>query len=70
MILKNLSTLSFGSIGGGGLMSGLSTYVKNLSPHTQMIGVEPAGAASMKAAFKEGALSHLTRLINSLMVRL
>ena len=42
----------FASIGGGGLMSGLSTYIKNLSPHTRMIGVEPAGAASMKAAFK------------------
>ncbi|GIN73720.1 L-threonine dehydratase biosynthetic IlvA [Bacillus sp. J14TS2] len=40
----------FSSIGGGGLISGLSSYIKNLSPHTQMIGVEPAGAASMKAA--------------------
>ena len=45
----------FGSIGGGGLMSGVSTYVKNLSPHTQVIGVEPAGAASMKAAMKHGS---------------
>ena len=35
----------FASIGGGGLMSGLSTYIKNVSPHTKMIGVEPAGAA-------------------------
>lgn len=42
----------FASIGGGGLMAGLSTYVKNISPHTKMIGVEPAGAASMKAAFE------------------
>ncbi|SEM06667.1 L-threonine ammonia-lyase [Paenisporosarcina quisquiliarum] len=41
----------FGSIGGGGLISGLSTYIKNVSPHTKVIGVEPAGAASMKAAF-------------------
>ncbi|MDV6377182.1 threonine ammonia-lyase IlvA [Sporosarcina sp. GW1-11] len=40
----------FASIGGGGLMSGLSTYIKNLSPHTKMIGAEPAGAASMKAS--------------------
>lgn len=40
----------FGSIGGGGLMAGVSTYIKNLSPHTKMIGVEPAGAASMKAS--------------------
>lgn len=42
----------FGSIGGGGLMSGVSTYVKNVSPHTRMIGVEPAGAGSMNAAFE------------------
>ena len=42
----------FGSIGGGGLMSGVSAYVKNLSPTTKVIGVEPAGASSMKAAFK------------------
>ncbi|HLQ72915.1 MAG TPA: threonine ammonia-lyase IlvA [Bacillota bacterium] len=41
----------FGSIGGGGLMSGVSTYIKNLFPHTQMIGVEPKGASSMKKAF-------------------
>src|SRR5699024_7185083 len=32
----------FASIGGGGLMSGISTYIKNLSPHTKMIGAEPA----------------------------
>ncbi|SES08064.1 threonine ammonia-lyase IlvA [Psychrobacillus sp. OK032] len=41
----------FGSIGGGGLIAGLSTYIKNVSPLTKIIGVEPAGAASMKAAF-------------------
>ncbi|KGR85760.1 threonine ammonia-lyase IlvA [Lysinibacillus odysseyi] len=44
----------FGSIGGGGLMAGVSAYVKNLSPKTRVVGVEPAGAASMKAALSEG----------------
>ncbi|MGM9948880.1 MAG: threonine ammonia-lyase IlvA [Lysinibacillus sp.] len=44
----------FGSIGGGGLMAGVSAYVKNLSPETRVVGVEPAGAASMKAAFANG----------------
>jgi threonine dehydratase len=44
------------SIGGGGLMAGLSTYIKSVSPATQLIGVEPRGAASMGAAFeKNGA---------------
>ncbi|PLR81058.1 threonine dehydratase [Bacillus canaveralius] len=37
----------FASIGGGGLIAGLSTYMKSISPNTKMIGVEPAGAASM-----------------------
>ncbi|MBD7908346.1 threonine ammonia-lyase IlvA [Sporosarcina sp. Sa3CUA8] len=49
----------FSSIGGGGLMSGMSTYIKNLSPLTRMIGVEPAGAASMKASFTKGQLTSL-----------
>ncbi|RKJ52548.1 pyridoxal-phosphate dependent enzyme, partial [Butyricicoccus sp. 1XD8-22] len=44
----------FGGIGGGGLMSGIAAYVKNLSPSTKVIGVEPAGAASMQAAFENG----------------
>ena len=40
----------FGSIGGGGLIAGISSYIKNLTPTTQIIGVEPLGAGSMKAA--------------------
>jgi len=40
----------FGSIGGGGLMSGMSAYMKSVSPHTKMIGVEPLGAPSMKVS--------------------
>lgn len=40
----------FASIGGGGLMAGLSTYMKSVSPTTKMIGVEPSGAPSMKEA--------------------
>ena len=44
----------FGSIGGGGLMAGVSAYVKNLSPNTKIIGAEPSGAASMQAALNNG----------------
>jgi threonine dehydratase len=40
------------SIGGGGLMAGLSTYIKSISPETQMIGVEPEGAPSMSEAIR------------------
>ena len=49
----------FGSIGGGGLMSGLSTYMNGISPDTKMIGVEPSGAASMKNRLKIIRLHHL-----------
>lgn len=42
------------AIGGGGLISGVSTYTKEVSPTTAVIGVEPLGAQSMRAAFDEG----------------
>ncbi len=37
----------FAAIGGGGLISGISTYFKSYSPNTKIIGVEPSGASSM-----------------------
>lgn len=52
----------FGGIGGGGLMSGIAAYVKNLSPSTKVIGVEPAGAASMQAAFENGGPTTLAKI--------
>lgn len=44
----------FSAIGGGGLISGVAAYTKAVSPQTKVIGVEPAGAASMAAAFELG----------------
>ncbi|SIS39680.1 threonine ammonia-lyase IlvA [Salimicrobium flavidum] len=44
----------FMSVGGGGLSSGVGTYVKDQSPDTKIIGVEPAGAASMKTSLEKG----------------
>ena len=52
----------FASIGGGGLMAGISTYIKNLSPLTKMIGVEPEGASSMKASIQNGAVTPLENI--------
>ena len=49
----------FVPIGGGGLAAGISSYFKQVSPETRIIGVEPAGAASMRAAFD---LGHVTEL--------
>ncbi|MCM3637538.1 threonine ammonia-lyase IlvA [Sporosarcina luteola] len=52
----------FASIGGGGLMAGVSTYIKNLSPKTKLIGVEPEGASSMNAAIQNGAIIALDNI--------
>lgn len=43
----------FLTIGGGGLAAGAGVYMKEISPATKIIGVEPQGAASMKAAFEQ-----------------
>ncbi|MBU5354745.1 threonine ammonia-lyase IlvA [Paenibacillus barcinonensis] len=40
----------FVTIGGGGLVAGVGTYMRTVSPDTQIIGVEPLGAASMSEA--------------------
>ena len=43
-------------IGGGGLAAGVSSVFKVLSPHTKLIGVEPAGAPSMKTSLDAGQI--------------
>ncbi len=40
-------------IGGGGLAAGVSTYFKQLSPHTEIIGLEPKGAPAMKRSMEQ-----------------
>ncbi|WP_300559781.1 threonine ammonia-lyase IlvA [Companilactobacillus sp.] len=44
----------FAAIGGGGLISGVSTHTKAVSPETTVVGVEPSGASSMAKAFSVG----------------
>ena len=46
-------------IGGGGLAAGVSTLAKLLNPKIRVIGVEPAGAACMKASLEAG---HVVKL--------
>lgn len=41
-------------LGGGGLVAGVATWVKSVWPNTRVVGVEPAGAASMTAALSAG----------------
>lgn len=38
-------------VGGGGLLSGITSYLADMAPRTAIIGIEPAGAASLTAAF-------------------
>lgn len=46
-------------IGGGGLATGVSTLCKLLNPNIRVIGVEPAGAACMKASLEAGSVVKL-----------
>ena len=41
-------------VGGGGLATGVSTLAKYLKPNVKVIGVEPEGAACLKASFEQG----------------
>jgi threonine dehydratase len=49
-------------IGGGGLSAGVSTFIKEVSPFTKIIGVEPLGAASMTEAFKQNKIIALDKI--------
>lgn len=44
----------FVPVGGGGLISGVGSYFRQVSPQTKIIGVEPAGAPSMKRSLEAG----------------
>lgn len=46
-------------IGGGGLATGVSTLAKLLNPKIRVIGVEPEGAACMKASLERGEVTTL-----------
>ena len=60
-IVQELPTVDYilVPIGGGGLITGVSTLAKMLNPKIKVIGVEPAGAASMTAALKAGEVVEL-----------
>lgn len=57
-ILKSLSgqklDVVFACVGGGGLLSGISTYIKALRPDVKIIGVEADDAAGMTESLKLG----------------
>jgi threonine dehydratase len=49
-------------IGGGGLAAGVGAYFKQTNPQTKIIGVEPAGAPSMKKSFEAGRVIDLQNI--------
>lgn len=73
-ILDELSPIDyvFVPVGGGGLSAGVGTYFKTFSPQTKIIGAEPEGAPSMKAAFEAGrpvTLSNIDRFVDGAAVK-
>ena len=60
-IVQELPTVDYilVPVGGGGLISGVSTLAKMLNPKIKVIGAEPAEAASMTAALKAGEVVEL-----------
>jgi threonine dehydratase len=51
-------------VGGGGLISGVSGYLKHVKPGVKIIGVDPAGAPKMVEARKAGYPKVLERIDN------
>jgi threonine dehydratase len=59
-------------IGGGGLASGVGSYLKNTNPNIQLIGVEPEGAPSMNQALSKGSpvtLDYIDRFVDGAAVK-
>tara|TARA_B100001057_G_scaffold107863_1_gene105513 strand:+ start:978 stop:1979 length:1002 start_codon:yes stop_codon:yes gene_type:complete len=62
--LKNPIDYIFIPIGGGGLVSGAINIFKQLSPKTKIIGIEPAGAPSMKESIFKDKIIKLDKIDN------
>lgn len=62
----------FVAIGGGGLVSGLGSYFKQMSPQTKIIGIEPLGAPGMYESLKQGqvvSLDHIDTFVDGAAVK-
>jgi threonine dehydratase len=73
-ILQDLSNIDyvFIPVGGGGLCAGVGSYFKTFSPKTKIIGIEPEGAPSMKAALEAGhpvTLDSIDRFVDGAAVK-
>jgi len=52
----------FVPIGGGGLICGIGSYFKQISPKTKIIGIEPAGAPAMYESLKQNEVVELKNI--------
>lgn len=74
-ILDQLETepdLVIVGVGGGGCISGITAYLAERTSNTAVLGVEPAGAASMMAALAEGGpvtLDHVDQFVDGAAVK-
>ncbi len=60
------------AVGGGGCISGITTYLAERTGNTSVLGVEPAGAASMIAALAAGKpvdLDHVDQFVDGAAVK-
>ncbi|MCD8262434.1 MAG: threonine ammonia-lyase IlvA [Bacteroides sp.] len=59
-------------VGGGGLCAGVGAYIKQYSPDTKIIAVEPQGAPSLTQAMKAGhpiTLTHIDKFVDGAAVK-
>lgn len=60
------------AVGGGGLVAGIASYVKAVSPQTKVIGVEPEGAPSLRVSLDAGEvtpLEHIDKFVDGAAVK-
>src|SRR5205807_8479419 len=60
------------SIGGGGLASGVASYLKAQNPGISIIGAEPAGSPSMAESLRAGelvSLDHIDTFVDGVAVK-
>lgn len=60
--LKDKLDYVISAVGGGGLLSGISTYLKNINPKIKTVGVESFGTASMSSSIKNQKITELTKI--------
>lgn len=61
-LMKGEIDIIISPVGGGGIISGISSYIKQKSPEVKIYGAEAEGAASMAESLKENKVVKLSKL--------